>query len=64
MDAYELYHDMQDVWRKNTTCARVSSLDKFNGDIKVCVWTSEGYKEITRVKYNKNLHLIELELEE
>ena len=62
MDAYDLYQDVQTLWMKHVdknsgTKAGINSLP-------VCVWTSEGYKEIKRVKYNDDLKLIELELEE
>ena len=60
MDAYDLYQDIQTLWMKHVD----KSLDKKVNIVKVCVWTSEGYKEIKRVKYNDDLKFIELELEE
>lgn len=39
-------------------------MNEYKADIKACVWTTEGYKEIVSVKYNKDLNLIELELED
>lgn len=60
MDAYDLYQDIQTLWMKHVD----KSLDKKVGGVRVCVWTSEGYKEVKQVKYNDDLKFIELELEE
>lgn len=60
MDAYDLYQDIQTLWMKHVD----KSLDKKVSAIRVCVWTSEGYKEVKQVKYNDDLKFIELELEE
>ena len=37
---------------------------KSSDEIKVCVWTPEGYREVTNVTYNDNLKLIELTLDQ
>ena len=60
MDAYDLYQDIQTIWMKHVD----KSLDKKVSAVRVCVWTSEGYKEVKQVKYNDDLKFIELELEE
>ena len=60
MDAYDLYQDIQTIWMKHVD----KSLDKKVGAVRVCAWTSEGYKEVKQVKYNDDLKFIELELEE
>lgn len=60
MDAYDLYQDIQTLWMKHVD----KSLDKKVSTVRVCVWTSEGYKEVKQVKYNDDLKFIELELEE
>lgn len=60
MDAYDLYQDIQTLWMKHVD----KSLDKKVSAVRVCVWTSEGYKEVKQVKYNDDLKFIELELEE
>ena len=39
------------------------SIIKSSDSIKVCVWTSEGYRQVTSVHYNDKLKFIELELD-
>jgi hypothetical protein len=63
MDAYDLYHEIHEVWLKNVNIGS-GNFNKMPDNMKACVWTSEGYKEIAAVRYNEELKLIELELED
>lgn len=62
MDAYHLYQDIQDLWMKHAD--KNSGTKAGINTVRVCVWTSEGYKEVKQVKYNYDLKFVELELEE
>jgi hypothetical protein len=39
-------------------------LSKTTRDIKVCVWTDQGYREVTGLHYNPSTKFIELELDD
>lgn len=63
MDTYDLIDKLKSVW--------VDNVDKNSGDIrksgqqlKLCVWTEEGYKEVLGFKYNSSLKIIEVVLDE
>jgi len=62
MDAYELYQSIQALWMRHVDKKNGTKLGV--GNLPVCVWTSEGYKAIKQVKYNEDLKIIELELDE
>lgn len=55
MDAYLLYRTIKQLWSEH-------SME--NSNMKVCVWTNEGYREVVGASYNSNLKLIELVLDE
>lgn len=58
MDAYNIYHVIKSFWAEYVN-KDSGLLDK----IKVCVWTSDGYREVTNVRFNNELKFIELELD-
>jgi hypothetical protein len=62
MDAYNIYHMIKGLWAQNVN-KNSGLLDKSKDCIKICVWTSEGYREVTNVYYNDKLKFIELELD-
>ena len=63
MDAYNIYHLIKRLWAEHFN--KVSGTIVKSGDaIKVCVWTPEGYREVTNVVYNEKLKFIELELDQ
>ncbi len=62
MDAYNIYHLIKSTWAEHVN--KYSGLsEKSKDSIRVCVWTSDGYKEVTNVHYNDKLKFIELELD-
>lgn len=62
MDSYDLSELIKKLWVDN--CDKSSgNLTKPKNQIKICVWTDEGYREITNAKYNPRLKMIELELD-
>jgi hypothetical protein len=62
MDAYNIYHLLKKLWAEHTN-KNSGIIDKSGGDIKVCVWTAEGYREVIGLRYNESLKFIELELD-
>lgn len=62
MDAYDIYHAMKRLWAEHVN-KNSGVMGKSSDAIKVCVWTEEGYREVTGVVYNEKLKLIELELD-
>ena len=63
MDAYNIYHLIKSLWAEHVN-KNSGLLEKSKDSIKVCVWTSEGYREVTNVIYNDKLKLIELVLDQ
>jgi len=63
MDAYNIYHLVKRLWSEHVN-KHSGSILKPSDCIKVCVWTTEGYKQVNNVVYNEKLKFIELELEE
>lgn len=63
MDAYNIYHLLKKLWAEHTN-KNSGIIDKNTGDIRVCLWTQDGYREVTGVHYNHTLKFIELELDE
>lgn len=63
MDAYNIYHLIKTLWAEYVN-KNSGTIIKASDSIKVCVWTSEGYREVTNVRYNDNLKFIELELDQ
>lgn len=63
MDAYLLYQAVKQLWSEHTN-KNSGLISKSSSDIKVCVWTDEGYREVVDAVYNSNLKLIELVLDE
>jgi hypothetical protein len=62
MDAYDISNNMKQMWSDWTD--KSSGTGKKIGDIKVCVWTEHGYREVTGLRYNPTMKFIELELDE
>ena len=46
MDAYNIYHLIKSLWAEYVN-KNSGLLDKSKDSIRVCVWTSEGYREVT-----------------
>lgn len=63
MDAYNIYHLVKRLWSEHVN-KNSGTIIKSTDAIKVCVWTSDGYREVTNVVYNDNLKFIELVLDE
>lgn len=63
MDAYNIYHLIKKLWADHVN-KNSGTIIKANDAIKVCVWTEEGYREVTNVHYNDKLKFIELELDQ
>ena len=63
MDAYDIYHLIKVLWAEYVN-KNSGIIHKSNDVIRVCVWTSEGYREVKGVSYNQNLKFIELELDQ
>jgi len=62
MDAYLLYQAIKQLWSEHTN-KNSGLISKSNPDIKVCVWTDEGYREVVGASYNFELKMIKLELD-
>lgn len=62
MDAYDISNKMKNIWVENTDKGS-GTLSKKYDKMRVCVWTSEGYREVTDLKYNDKLKFIELRLD-
>lgn len=62
MDAYNIYHLIKALWAEYVN-KNSGLLEKSKDRIKVCVWTPDGYREVTNVYYNDKLKCIELELD-
>ena len=62
MDAYNIYHLIKSLWAEYVN-KNSGLLNKSEDSIRVCVWTSDGYREVTNVHYNDKLKFIELELD-
>lgn len=64
MDAYDLYQVIKQLWAEHTNknSGNISKSDYTN--MKVCVWTSEGYREVINANYNHKLNFIELTLDQ
>lgn len=63
MDAYNIYHIIKQLWSEHVN-KNSGSLIKSQDVIKICVWTPEGYREVTNVTYNDKLKFIELTLDQ
>ena len=63
MDAYNIYHLVKRLWAEHVN-KNSGTIIKSTDAIKVCVWTADGYREVTNVVYNDNLKFIELVLDE
>lgn len=63
MDAYSMYHLLKRLWSENISTSS-GIIDKKLDNIRICVWTPEGYREVVSATYNKNLKFIELELDQ
>lgn len=62
MDAYNIYHMIKKLWAEYVN-KNSGTILKSSDTIKVCVWTPEGYREVTNVHYNEKMKFIELELD-
>jgi hypothetical protein len=62
MDAYNIYHLIKSLWAEHVN-KNSGIILKSSDVIKICVWTEEGYREVTNVVYNHKLKFIELELD-
>lgn len=63
MDAYDISEIMKKMWSELTP-RNSGELTKRMGDIRVCVWTEQGYREVVGLHYNPTMKFIELELDE
>lgn len=63
MDAYNIYHLLKRLWAEHVN-KNSGSIIKSTDVVKVCVWTPDGYREVTNVFYNDKLGFIELELDQ
>lgn len=63
MDAYNIYHLIKRLWSEHVN-KQSGTIIKSADAIKICVWTSDGYREVTNVSYNDKLGFIELELDQ
>ena len=62
MDAYDLYWKLKTLWMEN--CSRVSGVTTKTAHMAIMIPTENGYREVLGAKYNKEIHAIELILEE
>jgi hypothetical protein len=62
MDAYILYQAVKQLWSEHSN-KNSGLISKSNEDMKICVWTDEGYREVVGVSYNTQLKMIELQLD-
>ena len=63
MDAYNIYHIIKRLWSEYVNKSS-GTLIKSQDAIRVCVWTDDGYREVTNVVYNDKLKFIELVLDQ
>jgi hypothetical protein len=63
MDAYNIYHILKRLWAEHTNISS-GTITKSYDIMKVCVWTPDGYREVTNVIYNNDLKSIELILDQ
>lgn len=63
MDAYILYQVIKQLWSEYTNKNSGAISKSEHTYMKVCVWTDEGYREVTGARYNENLKFIELRLD-
>lgn len=63
MDAYDIFHIIKRLWSEYVN-KHSGMIVKSTDAIKVCVWTPEGYREVTNVVYNHKLKFIELVLDQ
>lgn len=63
MDAYDISEIMKKMWSELTP-KNSGELTKRMDDIRVCVWTEHGYREVVGLHYNPTTKFIELELDE
>jgi hypothetical protein len=54
---------MKNLWAQHTDKNSGSGKKNFGYDIRVVTWTDQGYREVTALKYNEQLKMIELELD-
>ena len=62
MDAYDLYWKLKSLWMEN--CSRISGVTTKTAHMAIMISTENGYREVLGAKYNKEIHAIELILEE
>ena len=62
MDAYNIYHLLKILWAEHVN-KNSGTIIKSSDAIKVCVWTDDGYREVTGVVYNDDIKSIELILD-
>ena len=62
MDAYDISEIMKRMWSE-VTPKNSGELTKRMSEVKVCVWTEHGYREVTGLHYNPTTKFIELELD-
>lgn len=63
MDAYDIIFKMMDLWREHADKTS-SMLFKNKAPIEIIVNTNDGYRSIVGMKWNSELHKIELILDE
>ena len=63
MDAYDISNQMKNLWAQHTDKNSGYGKKNFGYDIRVVTWTDQGYREVTGLKYNEQLKMIELELD-
>jgi hypothetical protein len=63
MDAYLLYHTIKQLWSEHVN-KNSGEIEKSSNNMKVCVWTNEGYREVVNAVYNYDLKIIQLKLDE
>lgn len=62
VDAYDLYHEIQQLWANNSDKSS-GSLHKTYIHMPTVVWTSEGFREVVKTRWNPDLKAIELILD-
>lgn len=63
MDAYDISEIMKKMWSELTP-RNSGELTERISDIRVCVWTEQGYREVVGLHYNPTIKFIELELDD
>lgn len=63
MDSYDISNKMKDLWSLHTDKNSGAITKRYNR-IPLCVWTEHGYKEVADIKFNEQLKILELILEE